>query len=140
MLCLSAEYSVSICVLITTSPTIYFSIKMRSMAETYGHLLPLVRTTCLRRPVVSATVCFVSVLKHTVIYFRLCAQHVCADRLIQLPFVSLQRQLVSVINSLSDSALNSALSLNEFFEFDFISALLGNYYEFFYAVNYVLQE
>ena len=46
----------------------------------------------------------------------------------------------SVINSLSDSALNSALSLNEFFEFDFISALLGNYYEFFYAVNYVLQE
>ena len=61
------------------------------MAETYGHLLPPVRTTCLRRPVVSATVCFVSVLKHTVIYFRWCAQHVCADRLIQLPFVSLQR-------------------------------------------------
>ena len=60
MLRLSAEYSVSICVLITTSPTIYFSIKMRSMAETYGHLLPLVRTTCLRRPVVSATVCFVT--------------------------------------------------------------------------------
>ena len=91
MLRLSAEYSVSTCVFFTTSPTIYFSIKMRSMAETYGHLLPLVRTTCLRRPVVSATVCFVSVLKHTVIYFRLCAQHVCADRLIQLPFVSLQR-------------------------------------------------
>ena len=44
------------------------------------------------------------------------------------------------VNWLSDSALNSALSLNEFFEFDFISALLGNYYEFFYAVNYVLQE
>ena len=61
MLRLSAEYSVSICVLIMTSPTIYFSIKMRSMAETYGHLLPLVLTTCLRRPVVSATVCFVSV-------------------------------------------------------------------------------
>ena len=91
MLCLSAEYSVSICVLITTSPTIYFSIKMRSMAETYGHLLPLVRTTCLRRPVVSATICFVSVLKNTVIYFRWCAQHVCTHRLIQLPFVSLQR-------------------------------------------------
>ena len=29
----------------------------------------------------------------------------------------------------------TALSLNECFEFDFISALLGNYYEFFYAVN-----
>ena len=43
-------------------------------------------------------------------------------------------------DDVSDSALNSALSLNEFFEFDFISALLGNYYEFFYAVNYVLQE
>ena len=61
------------------------------MAEIFGHLLSLVRTSRLRRPVVSATVCFVSVLKHTVIYFRLCAQHVCADRLIQLPFVSLQR-------------------------------------------------
>ena len=73
MLRLSAEYSVSICVLITISPTIYFSIKVRSMAETYGNLLPLVRTTCLRRPVVSATVCFVSVLKHMVIYFRWCA-------------------------------------------------------------------
>ena len=95
MLRLSAEYSVSICVLITTSPTIYFSIKMRSMAETYGHLLPLVRTTWLRRPVVSATVCFVSVLKHTVICFRWCAQHVCADRLIQLPFVSLQRNKIT---------------------------------------------
>ena len=34
---------------------------MSSMAETYGHLLPL-RTTCLRRPVVSATVCFVTTL------------------------------------------------------------------------------
>ena len=48
---LSEEYSVSICVLITTSPTIYFSIKMRSMAETYGYLLPLVRTTRLHTPV-----------------------------------------------------------------------------------------
>ena len=88
---LSEEYSVSICVLITTSQTIYISIKMRSMAETYGHLLPLVRTTCLRRPVVSATICFVSVLKNTVIYFRWCAQHVCTHRFNQLPFVSLQR-------------------------------------------------
>ena len=60
------------------------------MAEIFGHLLSLVRTSRLRRPVVSATVCFVSVLKHTVIYSRLCAQHVCADRLIQLPVVSLQ--------------------------------------------------
>ena len=65
---------------------------MRSMAETYGHLLPLVRTTCLRRPVVSATICFVSVLKNTVVYFRWCAQHVCTHRFNQLPFVSLQRK------------------------------------------------
>ena len=48
---------------------------------------------------VSGTVCFVSVLKHTVIYFRWCAQHVCADRLIQLPFVSLHRINVIIMQA-----------------------------------------
>ena len=63
--------------------------------DLWGHLLPLVRTTCLRRPVVSATICFVSVLKNTVIYFRWCAQHVCTHRFNQLPFVSLHRNTIT---------------------------------------------
>ena len=42
----------------------------RLCIETYGYLLPLVRTTRLRRPVVSATVCFVTAQPTRFTFYR----------------------------------------------------------------------